>query len=545
MRPTLAVQLAVSLTLLIAVAEGVTAYVNVRTQERQLLRHMVLGADQLSRSITSATWHAMLADDRHSASEMMRTIATKQGVDWIRIFNKEGRIMFSTRPEAGRMVDKNAEACFVCHAREHPLVRVDVPSRARTFREANGGRRLGLITPIYNERACSTAACHAHDADVAVLGILDVGLDLASVDAELAAVKRRAAAVLLVEVGLVSALVVFFVRRFVHKPIRQLIEGTRAVSAMDLDQPIVISSSPEMVELARSFNVMRERLRLALAEINASKQLLETRVDERTAQLEAAQRKLIRSDRLASLGQLAASVAHEINNPLAGVLNLSMLMQRILTEEGVPPARLPEFRGYLAQVSSETARAGRIVTDLLAFSRRSTPRRGLEDLNALVRKTVALVDHKLKMLNVEVVCDLDLALPQVPCDPSQVQQVILNLVLNASEAIVHEGTVVVSTRAPRPGESVQLLVRDTGTGIAPEALPRIFDPFFTTKDEGKGVGLGLAVVYGIVQSHVGDIEVNSVPGKGTEFCVTLPLVLPAHAGPGADAAAAAVAGGAA
>jgi two-component system NtrC family sensor kinase len=319
------------------------------------------------------------------------------------------------------------------------------------------------------------------------------------------------------------------VRRFVHTPIQQLIEGTRAVSEMDLDRPIEISSSEEMVKLARSFNVMRERLRQALAEINQSKQLLETRVEERTAQLEAAQRKLIRSDRLASLGQLAASVAHEINNPLAGVLNLSMLMQRILTEEGVPPARLPEFRGYLEQVSSETARAGRIVTDLLAFSRRSTPRRGLEDLNALVRKTVALVDHKLRMLNVEVVCDLDLALPRVPCDPSQIQQVILNLVLNGSEAIAQQGSVVVTTRALRPGESVQLCVRDSGSGIAPEALPRIFDPFFTTKDESKGIGLGLAVVYGIVQSHGGDIEVASAPGKGTEFCVTLPLSLPAHA----------------
>jgi two-component system, NtrC family, sensor kinase len=196
----------------------------------------------------------------------------------------------------------------------------------------------------------------------------------------------------------------------------------------------------------------------------------------------------------------------------------------------VPPARLAEFRGYLEQVSSETSRAGRIVTDLLAFSRRSTPRRGLEDLNALVKKTVALVDHKLKMLNVEVVCDLDMSLPQVPCDASQIQQVILNLVLNASEAITDHGTVVVTTRVARPQESVTLTVRDSGAGIPPDVLPRIFDPFFTTKEEGKGVGLGLAVVYGIIQSHGGDLEVTSAPGKGTEFCVHLPLTMPVREG---------------
>jgi two-component system NtrC family sensor kinase len=279
---------------------------------------------------------------------------------------------------------------------------------------------------------------------------------------------------------------------------------------------------------------MRQRLQLAVAEINDSRQQLETRVRERTAQLEAAQRKLVQTDRLASLGQLAASVAHEINNPLSGVLNLSMLMQRILTDEGIPPGRLVEFRGYLADVSHETARAGRIVSDMLAFSRRSAPRRGDEDLNAIIRKTLTLVDHKLRLLNVEITLDLAASLPPVPCDASQVQQVVLNLVLNAAEAMADGGRITLSTRA-FPGENTaQLSVTDGGTGIPPEMLSRIFDPFFTTKEEGTGVGLGLAVVYGIVRAHGGDIEVESTPGVGTCFRIALPLTLagatavPAH-----------------
>ncbi|HET6278752.1 MAG TPA: hypothetical protein VFG08_08210, partial [Candidatus Polarisedimenticolia bacterium] len=147
----LAAKLIVALVILVAVIEGIFSYINFKAQERQILASMIVGADQLSRSITSATWHAMLADQRQAAYEVMETIATKQGIDRIRIFNKEGRIMFSTDPEVGTRVDESAEACFMCHAREQPLVRVDVPTRARTYRGADGSRKLGMITPFYNE----------------------------------------------------------------------------------------------------------------------------------------------------------------------------------------------------------------------------------------------------------------------------------------------------------------------------------------------------------------------------------------------------------
>ena len=186
----------------------------------------------------------------------------------------------------------------------------------------------------------------------------------------------RALLVTGVEVTLIGLFIIFFTRRFLSRPIEKLIEGTKAVSQMELDKPIgSIGSSEELDELARSFDIMRERLRTAMSEINQFTQKLETKVEERTQQLKAAHQKLLQSDRLASLGQLSASVAHEINNPIAGVLNLSMLMQRMLKDDGIPPNRLEEFRKYLGQVTNETARVGRIVSDLLAFSRRSKPQR--------------------------------------------------------------------------------------------------------------------------------------------------------------------------
>jgi C4-dicarboxylate-specific signal transduction histidine kinase len=285
-----------------------------------------------------------------------------------------------------------------------------------------------------------------------------------------------------------------------------------------------LRSSQELEHLSTSFDKMRERLRLAVSEINDFTSSLETKVEQRTEQLKAAHQKLLQSDRLASLGSLSASVAHEINNPISGVLNLAMLMQRIVKDDGIPEGRVPEFRRYLGQVISETTRVGRIVSDLLSFSRRSKPQRALADLNRIIRSTVSLIGHKMKLSNVEMEIELPADLPQALCDASQIQQVVLNLLLNGAEATngKAERHLWVSTQAE--GGRVKLLVRDNGEGIPPENLTKIFDPFFTTKSDGKGVGLGLAVSYGIIEAHGGEIEVKSKVGEGTTFIVSLPRV---------------------
>ena len=521
----LALKLILSLTVIVVIVQGVAGFINIKTEERQLLDSMILGADQLSKGITSATWKAMLADRRDDVYDVIQTIAMKQGINRIRMFNRDGRLMFSTRPEEKSQVDKQAEVCSPCHASLKPRTTIDVPYRARTFMGSDQRRKLAIVTPIYNEPSCSQAACHAHPAGLRVLGVLDVTLDLDPVDREVAAMKMRVLMVTGTQVILISLLIGIFAHRFVTVPIRKLIEGTRAVSAMQLEKPIEIDASTELGELARSFNVMRERLMQAMAEINEFTQSLETKVEERTEQLKEAHQELMRADRLASLGQLAASVAHEINNPLSGVLNLSMLMQRIVRDDGIPPDRVPEFRKYLAQVVDETSRVGRIVSDLLAFSRRSKPQITQADLNAIVRTTLSLVSHKLAMGSIQVTLELAERLPAVRCDAAQIQQVVMNLLLNAAEAVHGEGggRVSIATRAGRDDSVVALDVADNGEGIPEEHLLKIFDPFFTTKAEGKGVGLGLAVAYGIVHAHGGDITVVSREGEGTKFMVTLPL----------------------
>ncbi len=519
----LTIRLITALTILVAIVAGLLGQINVHIQEEQLLDEMKISANQLSNSITSATWHTMLADQPDATYRIMENIAADPAITNLRIFNKEGRVTYSTDSSSPKQVSKDAEACYMCHSMEQTQVETDVPYRIRIFTDSSGERQMDMIRPIYNEPACSNADCHAHGMEKSVLGVLDITMGLRRIDDEVTNIRNRTLIMTLIQIILIGLLIVIFTRRFVDKPIRKLIHGTKVISTMDLDQPFDTNISGELGELASSFDLMRIRLKEALKTLNDFTQDLEAKVDERTKQLGLAESKLIQSDKLASLGQLAASVAHEINNPISGVLNLSMLMQRIITDDGIPPQRINDFRKYLHSISTETARVGHIVSDLLSFSRRSSPQRATVDLNQIVGNTISLISHKLEMANVQLDLWLDQDLPPIPCDRSQMQQVVINLVMNSAEAIGSDGRISLRTRMNRDHDRIVLEVEDSGPGIQPTIIAHIFDPFFTTKEEGKGVGLGLAVVYGIIDAHEGTIDASSPLGKGAIFRVTLPI----------------------
>jgi two-component system NtrC family sensor kinase len=332
----------------------------------------------------------------------------------------------------------------------------------------------------------------------------------------------RSALMSLLSVVVVSFFVVLFSRRFVQQPVRKLIAATHTLGVEGQDQPLEVDADDELGELARSFRSMQDRLNASNQQIREFTDTLERRVEERTARLRDAERKAIHSDRLASLGQLAASVAHEINNPLSGVINFGRLMQRLVAADEVPRERLPDFRNYLGHVVTETERCARIVRDLLVFARKSSPSHEPCDLNEIVRRTLSVINHRLELGEVTPRLELAEQLPPTVCDASQVQQIVTNLVLNAAEAM-ETGFVTVRTRLDESRSQVALEVSDTGPGIPPDVLPKIYDPFFSTKKEGQGTGLGLAVVYGIVQAHGGQIEVETAPGRGTTFSVLLPV----------------------
>jgi len=236
----------------------------------------------------------------------------------------------------------------------------------------------------------------------------------------------------------------------------------------------------------------------------------------------ADQARILHQDKMMSLGRLAASVVHEINNPLSGILNYLRLMIRIVNRGPLGEERRAKFKSYLELVENETQRCSRIISSLLSFSRQSSPEMGPVQINELIERCVILSRHKLELSNIELITAVDSGLPAVTGDFNQLEQCIINLIFNAIDAMPDGGTLTLEGRYRADGQQVVITVKDSGQGIAPDDLARIFEPFFTTKKEGFGLGLGLSTVYGIIQRHNGAVDVASRQGQGTVFTIRLP-----------------------
>ena len=254
-------------------------------------------------------------------------------------------------------------------------------------------------------------------------------------------------------------------------------------------------------------------------------QQLEQMVEERTRQLKETHSKLLHQDKMASLGKLSASVVHEINNPIAGILNLVLLLRRIIDEGPVNPGDIEQFRQYLNLMETETRRIGGIVSNLLAFSRPPTLVRKPLNINRLIEKTLIIHANLFKLNRVDIIKQLEQGLPDITGSEDQLQQVFMNMISNAVAAMENSSdavlTITTGLSVKKNGISVEF--EDTGIGIPENDYSRLFEPFFTTKKDGKGVGLGLSVAYGIVKEHGGSIFVDSQVGQGTNFRVYLPF----------------------
>ena len=317
--------------------------------------------------------------------------------------------------------------------------------------------------------------------------------------------------------ALVALLVALAFARRLTSALERLTAAVRAVGGGKLDTRVALSSDDEVGTLARTFNQMGDELAASRAEIERWNKELEARVDERTRELKEAQAQLVQAQKLAALGQLGAGVAHEINNPLGGVIGH---VQLLLAD------RAPESDDYeaLKHIEEGARRASAVVQNLLRFSvQRKEPVRTAVDLNKLVKDTLSLTESLIRDQKIELVYDLSDQKPRARADAGQVAQVLLNLVANARTAMPSGGRLRIATRTvDAPSARAVLLVEDSGKGIAPELKERIFEPFFTTKDDWSNVGLGLSVSYRIVEEHGGRIDVASEPGHGATFTVYLP-----------------------
>jgi two-component system NtrC family sensor kinase len=493
---------------------GIYAYVNVASQKKHLTGEVMRGAIRISETVRRSTRYDMLRNLSEDVHQIIETIGQQEGLEKIRVFNKDGKIMFSTdKNEIGEMVDKQAEACYACHSAEKPLERLDTPDRSRVFRSKQGHRVLGVISAIYNEPDCSTPDCHAHPPEQTVLGVLDIGMSLAEVDKEVKGAQNKMIVFAVIAFLVISVTISISINRYVARPVTELVTATRKIAEGDLDYSIPVKTEGEIAQLASSFSQMTSDLKKADEKLVEWGKTLEHKVQQRTEELRQTENQLIQSDKVASLGKLAAGVAHEINSPLTGILTYSSLLLKA-KKEGDPE------KEDLEVIVNETNRCKKIVKGLLDFARQTEPKKTLSDINEVINKSIDLVSHQASLQNVKIEKEVKPDVPKTMIDLGQIQQVFINILLNAIEAMPEGGTLTVSSGVE--DEMVAVRFRDTGVGIPEENLPKILDPFFTTKQQGKGTGLGLSVSYGIIERHRGKLEVKSQVGKGTTFTVKLP-----------------------
>jgi len=504
-----------------AVIFGVLGYLNIRLDRQHLERTALEDAARMSSVIKRNTSYYMLRNQRDGLYHIITDMANEPGMARIRIINDRGNISFSSDPsEMGKIVDQRLQVYNALPPGVSAFQFTDGKQSFRTYSLPNGERALGVINPIENSPSCSAAECHAHPAEIKTLGVLDTNISLASTEQSVAESRRQVMLYTILAILGVAVLCAAFVQYMLGDPLRALTVGTHRLGSGDLGYQIHLKSSGELQELANSFNTMSCQLEEAHQEINAWTRTLEERVEQKTRELSGAQEEMLRVERMASIGKLAAVVAHEINNPLAGILTYAKLLKKRESREPQPNA---ETISMLDLVESESRRCGEIVKNLMTFARPTSMNLEPSDLNLIIDRCVRLVQHQLELKNIELHLDLNRELSPVRCDSGQIEQVILALVMNAIDAIPNGGNLTVtSRRATSPG-SIQVEVRDDGVGMPRDVLAKMFEPFFTTKEHGRGLGLGLAISRNIVDRHGGRIEVSSEPGRGTIFTITLPL----------------------
>lgn len=474
-------------TVTILTAITVFFIISTSVQRRQAIDLVSIHSANLSQSIEHILRFSMEKNRREEIRLAIHQLSQSDDIVEISLLNHQGEVIYGS-PDSlvGTLISTDHYTCSGCHISDTDKPLKKLSENLRSLYQPE--REMALtIMPIYSESTCFS--CHNHKEGETVLGIIEIVLSTQYIKQTL---KSSHLNLLLYSIAIalfVLTILMYFRRWWIIKPVRELIEGTRKVAKGDLDH-IITPGVAELGELATAFNSMQTKLK-------------------------SSQQQLIMSAKLASIGKLAAGVAHEINNPLTGILAFTEgLMEESAEDDGK--------QKDLQIIKRETLRCRKIVQNLLDFTRQDKPEFDSININVVLERTMDLVYKQALFSKMKISLILSESLPSLFVDSGQMQEVFLNLMVNAAEASPNGAIILITTRYIIGHNEVEISVKDTGPGINESVLPYIFDPFFSTK-KGKTNGLGLSVVWGIIEQHRGRINVSSVIGRGTTFQIYLPV----------------------
>ena len=515
MRVSLIAKLTFATSLILIVFMGLLDNINLKNFRKVMVDYAVSNAEEVADIINQSAYDAMMKNDKTGLYHMIGRIAESKNIEHIRLINPQGRVVFSNiSEEIGSVIGKHADECIMCHNSSAPGAASAPMNRSRIIRTRSGQESLGFTKAVYNQPACVAAACHFHGKVDNVLGLLDISISLEMLRQKSHEYRLEFVLLTCLLLLMIGMLVTILTRYLVDAPVQRLVRHSALVALGNLESRVPVSSTDELGELSEAFNRMTESLDRADKELKGWADSLENKVEERSREIMLLAEQLRRSEKLASLGTLAAGVAHEINNPLTGILLYASILN---SDTRLDPELVPDVE----KVISETQRCAGIVKNLLEFSRESLPEKEVIALDTLLDEVVTFFHQQPDFRNIVISKNYGCDLPRIAVDPGQIRQVFMNLMINAGHAMPNGGNLHIAIHRSTDSRYVCACLKDSGEGVAEENLARIFDPFFTTKSEGTG--LGLSISYGIIENHGGRIEVQSRVGDGTEFIVMLPV----------------------
>ncbi|HEX9912010.1 MAG TPA: ATP-binding protein, partial [candidate division Zixibacteria bacterium] len=510
----------ITFSLLILLTSVLLSVFLIRKQSDLIRNELNEKGEYLVKNLASSSEYGVLIEDTLLLSRFIQGVLNDEDIAYIMIQDKENHILISSDEGVLAKLPLKQKETLIKNASEREklfkqsfilqktgIEFIDFSFPVTTHKEIKSDEMVSLGLMMEGD--------HSREM-IEKIGTVRVGITTEEMIKKIGEMKRIIFLLTLQIVGL-GIFLAFILVRIIIGPLERLAQATRRVAAGDFSSEVYIKQKDEIGELANSFNLMTKNLRKLIGEIEEYNRNLEKKVEERTKKLEEAQAILIQSEKLSAIGQLISGVAHELNNPLAAVIGFSQLS--LGTEAN------PKTISYLKKICSEADRCAKIVNNLLTFSRKSKAEKQPVGINGIIERTLDLMSYQFQVNNVKIIKDLDAELPKTLGDFHQLQQVFLNIVNNAFQAMMEkskQGSITVRTK--RIEAIIFIEFTDTGPGIPKENLSRIFDPFFTTKEIGKGTGLGLSISYGIIKEHGGNIYALSEPGKGATFVIELPIM---------------------